>query len=409
MIVKVLIKPMEQSLTDENSAMDSFRRLTGKAASVCYAEKCDINSLNMTQDEAESLCDKVISRGHTSVAEHYNVTLAFQGISKLLAMMLNSFQVYSTSERSGRYTLMTGNTQKEVALYSKWLSIFRKVIQENSPKINNNTLETRARENARYVLSVLTHDTSMVYTTNVRQWNAVCNTLTRYAHFIENNLAEDEFYVSVKEDIEDLVHNIKNCVGYDKFLDDSIFCQDMFCMFSNIHMMRESVDDEDTECFSTSYTTEYLASYAQLAHIHRHRAIKYFVLSRLKTGNYYIPQILRGTELEAEWLQDLSSVADLVPQATLLTVRETGYIGDFFHKCDERICARVMLETMEQTVRTLKKFRAKATKLPAYAKIALNGRFRSDGEPRLKCEVRGVCHEPCDKLGISGTPLDRKV
>lgn len=406
MLSKVLSKSTEQSFNEGTDALNGFKKLTGEIASVCYSSSFDVDDLIMSKESAESLCDKVLSKGHTSVAEHFNVSIAFQGISKLMAMMLNSFQVYSTSERSGRYTLMTGNTQREVELYIKWLDTFKELIKQDSPEILDTVLITRARENARYVLSVLTHSISMVYTTNVRQWNTICKVLERYSSYISANMPDDEFYTAVREDIEDLVHNIRVQVGYSDFKDDSLFGQDMFCCLSDNNIMK---DAELSDSFGVSYTTKYKASYAQLAQVHRHRAIKYFITSNLRTNEFYVPQILRGTEYEDEWLADLGSVAHLVPQATLLSVIEVGYLGDFLHKCDERICGRAMLETMEQTVSTLNKYRDERANLPSGAETALCDRFKADEEPKLKCDVRGICHEPCNKLGINGTPLKRKV
>lgn len=407
MIARVIGKTTEQSLNSGTDALDDFKKMTGEVAGICYSSSSNIDTLQMSKENAEELCDRVISKGHTSVAEHYNVSIAFQGISKLMAIMLNSFQVYSTTERSGRYTLMTGNTDREAQLYMKWLAIFKKRIKEENPNIADSVLETRARENARYVLSVLTHDTSMVYTTNVRQWNAVCNRLMHYAWYIKNFMPDDEFYCSIVDDIDDLVHNIKQTVGYGDFTDDSIYCQDMFCRLSPDSLLHEGAGVDD-ESFSTTYVTNYKATYVQLAQVHRHRAIKYFVMSDLRTDTFYVPKVIRGTDLENEWRSDLRSVADLVPQATLLDIKEVGYLGDFLHKCEERICARAMLETMEQTVSTLKRYKCKGVNLSVSASTALSGRF-VDGRPKLKCEVRGVCHEPCNKLGIEGTPLNRKV
>lgn len=409
MIIKVMSVPsIESSADSDKNALGSFKVLSGRAASVCYMEDCSIANIHMPESDAERLSDKVFGRGHSSIGEHYNISLYIQGISKLLAMILNSFQVYSTSERSGRYTIMTGNTAEEVKLYTKWLGIFKKLILENNPSIKSETLETRARENARYVLSVLTHDTTMVYTTNVRQWNAVLLTLTRYMEYIRTHFVDDEFYISFAEELEDFVHNVGVLVGFENFVSNSIPSQDMFTMFSDTHFMRKC-SEPFIEHFDITYATEYEASYAQIAHIQRHRAIKYFIVGDLRTDKFYIPQIIRGIAYEREWLADLSCVADLVPQATMLKVREMGCLTDFLHKCDERICARVMLETLEQCVDTLKKYKSNSVGMISSAREVLLNRFNSDGEPRLKCEMRGGCKESCKSLGVSGTPLYRKV
>ena len=98
-----------------------------------------------------------------------------------------------------------------------------------------------------------------------------------------------------------------------------------------------------------------MASFAQLAQAHRHRTLSYEV-QLLDTPQYYIPPIIRGTEFESQWIQDISSLEDYFPQGMLLQVNERGTIENFVLKCTERLCGAAQLEIMEQTQETMEKY-----------------------------------------------------
>ena len=55
---------------------------------------------------------------------------------KIIAMILNSTEFYTTSEKSARYTLMKPETEREAMLYEKWQKIFK---EEIKLKINAKT------------------------------------------------------------------------------------------------------------------------------------------------------------------------------------------------------------------------------------------------------------------------------
>ena len=109
------------------------------------------------------------------------------------------------------------------------------------------------------------------------------------------------------------------------------------------------------EEFGENYCTTYLASFAQVAQAQRHRTISY-EMTLLDTPQYYIPPIIKGTELEKEWLEDISSLEEFFPQGMLIQVNERGTIENFVLKCTERLCGAAQLEIMEQTNITMKKY-----------------------------------------------------
>ena len=98
-----------------------------------------------------------------------------------------------------------------------------------------------------------------------------------------------------------------------------------------------------------------MASFAELAQAQRHRTLKY-EMTLLDEPKYYIPPIIRNTELEEEWLKDISSLKEFYPQGMLVRVNERGSIEDFVLKCTERLCGAAQLEIMEQTQEIMKKY-----------------------------------------------------
>ena len=109
------------------------------------------------------------------------------------------------------------------------------------------------------------------------------------------------------------------------------------------------------EEFGENYCTTYLASFAELAQAQRHSTL-YYEMSLLEKTQYYIPPIIRGTELEKEWLKDISSLEQFYPQGMLVKVNERGTIENFVLKCTERLCGAAQLEIMEQTQETMNKY-----------------------------------------------------
>ena len=109
------------------------------------------------------------------------------------------------------------------------------------------------------------------------------------------------------------------------------------------------------EEFGENYCTTYLASFAQVAQAQRHRTLSYEI-SLLDKPEYYIPPIIRGTDLENEWLKDIESLEEFFPQGMLVQVNERGTIENFVLKCAERLCGAAQLEIMEQTAITMNKY-----------------------------------------------------
>ena len=111
------------------------------------------------------------------------------------------------------------------------------------------------------------------------------------------------------------------------------------------------------EYFGDTYSVNYTCSFVELEQILRHRTINYTILDDIskEPKEFFVPPIL-DTKLEKEWLEDLSSIKDLYPNATMFRVNERGVVENFIMKCYERLCGNAQLETMLQTKKTLEKY-----------------------------------------------------
>lgn len=449
---------------------------SGKNAGICYMGDSYFDSNVTDADKALKRFKEVASRGHHSIADHVRVEVLLEGVSKMLAIVLNSLQDYATSEKSGRYTDMGANSDEERALYLKWVSIFRTRILSVEPDIDDEMLsklvakaghddviikngklsndnmsdedechqevlrvckENRglpsvklAQENARYVLSVFTRSTTMGYSTSIRQWNYIydwCNKYMERYHededgeLVSNAYNEDVSYFEKElyKDIFELADYIKRNLYVEELRDNKGRCFEFLtelAKFNELHPMggyfleeepyfskekeEEVISDEDH--LGLVYNVSYTASFVQIAQAERHRTLKYFMLFNpdyeLCKKDFFIPEIIRGTAYEDEWLDDLMSIKNKIPQATMVGIVETGHIADFALKCQERLCGRAQWEIMNQTKKTAERFVNAIQKgilhSPAakgYASIF----SRNDGTLRTKCDMCGKCLEPC--------------
>ncbi len=143
------------------------------------------------------------------------------------------------------------------------------------------------------------------------------------------------------------------------------------------------------EEFGENYCVNYVASFAELAQAQRHRTLSYEMMFCEETS-YFVPPIIRGTEYEEEWLQDISSLGDLFPQGMLIMVNERGTIENFVLKCMERLCGAAQLEIMEQTRETMKRYLDEVKDAPELYQYLLP---YSKG---ARCTFPGwKCNSPC--------------
>lgn len=477
--------------------LEQAKIFSGKNAGICYMGDSYFDSKVTNADAALKRFVSTSNNGHHSIADHVRVEVLLEGVSKMLAIVLNSLQDYATSEKSGRYTVMTGNSERECALYDKWKLIFEQRILEMYPDFNDvmmlkkfekkypdsgytvkngallelkskldeqtfreaneyfsgvvvhdETLPSKktAQENARYVLSVFTYSTTFGYSTSIRQWNYIYDWCMKYcdqyypnpdaeyakvmagadgdvkimskdtgleASFFETRLYYDLLALAncIRDTmyIEELRDNKNRCfeflTRYSGEKNHPMLEYDVSCLCLDTHIREynhtcdmHSPDDH----LGLVYHVSYPASFVHIAQAERHRTLKYFMIgdfSNTDNLKFFIPPMLIGTGYENEWIKDLKSVADIIPQATKVAVIETGHIGDFVLKCEERLCGRAQREIMDQTRLTALRF-AEAVKngeITNKACIAYIKEFADieSSQCYTKCQMLGKCSEGC--------------
>ena len=70
---------------------------------MCYSEK---TFEEIIEEDSTKVLERLLNSGHHSPFDHISFNLEFSNIPKLGAMILNNEEVYTTSEKSARYTKM---------------------------------------------------------------------------------------------------------------------------------------------------------------------------------------------------------------------------------------------------------------------------------------------------------------
>ena len=311
---------------------------SGKSAGICYLPDTLETLFAEPAEKTARRANGNLVSGHHSVFGHPVYNLSLEGIPKIIAMLLNNEKMYNTSEKSARYTHMDPSPE-EKELYEKWIKIYQEQIAKAYPKFEEKRVKKLAQENARYLISVFTPATIMEYSVTFGQLNYIINWAKDYI----NNDNSDSFSLKLKEALKEFLKAMPDLEVEGL---DSRVKQRKFSLFA---------ERQREEEFGENYSVNYLASFAQLAQAHRHRTLSY-EMTLLEKPQYYIPPIIRGTDLEEEWLKDISSLEVFYPQGMLVQVNERGTIENFVLKCMERLCGAAQLEIMEQTRATMERY-----------------------------------------------------
>ena len=334
MKIKVIASTKVGYVLPKEEAVD----FSGKSAGICYLPDTVETLFAEAPEKTQRRANGNLESGHHSVFGHAHYNLILEGIPKILAMILNNEKIYNTSEKSARYTKMEPS-EKEKKLYEKWIELYKKEISKEYPRFDEKKVQKLAQENARYLISVFTPATIMEYTVSFEQLNFIVSWFEDYIDYEPETEFSTKLKKAMKEFLEALpdlkVEKLNPRIKGTKL---SLFAK------------RDRAEE-----FGENYSTTYLASFAQLAQAQRHRTLAY-EMTLLKKPEYYVPRIIRGTELEKEWLEDISSLEKYYPQGMLVKVNERGTVENFILKCTERLCGAAQLEIMEQTVITMNKY-----------------------------------------------------
>lgn len=349
--IKIDILPNHFRKLDGTFDKEEAIKFCGRIAGVCYNKEGYYALENEPIERTMRRVDLTLNNGHHSVYDHVFINFNLQNVPKILAMVLNNENQYTTSEKSARYTPVERKnslliTEKEEQLYNKWLKLFEVKIKDQYGYIYNDAkIHKLAQENARYLVTVFM-PTQMIYTTTFRQINYIVSWMDEYIRNINtNNYLEKQLALSMSEFID--------CLFELNVLDEGLLKNEKHRTISLFGKDLKAKKDY----FGDVYTTTYQTSWASLAQAHRHRSLDY-QMEINKEFNCFIPPIIEDdNSLVMEWLSDMDKVKKLHPQGELVTVNEIGQYDKFILKCKERLCSAAQLEIQNQTKDTLMKYK----------------------------------------------------
>lgn len=364
----------------------------GQNAAICYS-KNDFPKVETIEDEEKCIA-RAIKYGaiHQSIHDHFYITFQIK-LPKYIAMILNSINVYNTSEKSSRHMEMEPETELEMELYKKWLDKFPVILSNTINKeeysLTEKEIDKVAKENSRYLISVFT-PTMMSYTISFRMAILLALYLKK---IIGDNSHNPKYPNNTFDYVAELSDLILKVIGVNE---ENIPLIDI--KNESIRFL-DAINDKE-EVIGDSYTLRYKGSLAMIAQAQRHRSIRYSI-GRLEPYEYYIPPILTNETLKKEWISDIKKISDIiVPQALLVDITEQGIFEDFALKCKERLCSRAQLEIRNSTKENLLKFNSKSYNLSSSNKKLLDYMIDSNNNnvlPRCRFRRDFVCHELCNK------------
>ena len=404
MEVKLIARTYE--LDEENCPTGSplieidSQLLAGKAAGICYMPDDYLSEGINNEEKCLKRAKMTAENGHYSTWEHMSVSLLITDIPKMLAMMLNNTQYYSTSEKSGRYTKMEG-VGKDKEYYDKWLNIFKALINlQYGDILSDSEIEKKAQENARYMLSVFT-PTTMIFTCPYGRLMIVFQQLLSFANDAKLT-KKGTFYTQLQEACKDFVN--KACVALkidkislreNKFRKYPLFLPNNF-IEAPVYYIIDTEDIDKEDYFGNTYTVNYWGSLAQLAQVQRHRTLNYSIkLPDKENIDFYIPKILTG-RLRDKWYNDLAyllSVEEIIPQATMVKITEQGTVENLVLKSFERMCNHAQLETALQTKEILETY-YKNTESDYAKRYLLTFIDSQTGKAVRRCKAHYSCTSP---------------
>ena len=322
-----------------NMPIEEALDFSGKAAGICYMPDTIETLFNEDKEKTNKRINRTLISGHHSVFDHPMYNLVLIDIPKILAMILNNEGMYTTSEKSARYTKMR-LSEKEKELYEKWIEIYSKEISKVYPNIIEKQILKLAQENARYLISIFTPSTTMEYTVSLRQINYII-------HWFEDYIKQAEdtpFNLMLKPYLKEFIEKINYLYVPELNSNEK---ERTISLFSTRQRKEE---------FGENYCTTYEGTFAQFAQAQRHRTLNYEI-EIMENNKVYVPKIIQENEkLVNEWEKDMKSVIKNFPQGLIININERGTLENFILKCKERLCGAAQLEIMEQTKKTLDKY-----------------------------------------------------
>lgn len=382
-------------------------RMVGHAAGVCYMSDSFEDLSNEPIEKTKKRFEFILKNGHTSPLDHIYVNLLLENVPKGLAMILNNEKMYTTSEKSARYTKLKPIEEdndlyqeyvsdEDIELYDKWFNTFTNLIkeeyQEKCPKFfTDSKIEKLAQENARYLISVFT-PTTFIHSITIRQLNYIYEMFQCEIKSTDSN----EFMTQLKPAMQKFCDIIDNKYGdliFPQLLEDSDRKSRKLSLIGRM----TQVDQH----FGHTYSVSYKGSLAQFAQAQRHRTLSYN-MTLLDEPEFFVPPILiKSPELIREWVNDCEKQLKVFPQGLLVNINQWGDLDAFISMLKERQCTCAQLEINQQSNLLVKMY---------YNELKKKNHPRAEElEPYTKgsrCWAGYPCTNPCGFIeGIKGDRL----
>jgi hypothetical protein len=365
--------------------LDEALGFSSHAAGVCYMKDTVEAIMAEDTERTQRRIDQTLGSGHHSVYGHVNYTFVFSDIPKALAMLLNNEGMYTTSEKSARYTTMKAMGDEGV-VYRKWIDKLTPIIAEQFPKLTPLQVTKYAIENARYQLSVFT-PTTMVYTTNLHQLNYLIHMLEDF-HDANIDASTGKYDGGFGGKLASYIPEFLDTLQ--PFRVDELNARLKNRKLSMLHLHERKF----TPYYGDVYCTTYKGSLAQYAQAQRHRTLNHSFYLDEDAEDYYVPEIVKP--FEDEWRVDLNYRGALsYPQATMVDIVERGTYEHFILKTFERICCNAQREIAMQTADTFREYLNNSDEHSQihldYPKLQSGADLKSKVQiPNLKCA--GTCN-----------------
>lgn len=279
-----------------------------------------------------------------------NLSFIFKGIPMIIAMIiLNELNLGAS-----RFSIGISPSEAEKTLYEKWLAIFKTQINHCYPKLDSETIDKLAVENARYLLSVFS-PTTITCSMSPQQWFSIIAAAESYIELAHVT----SFTFKVKQALRDFL-SAKPDIDTEGL--EIAKTNRSFKLFA----VWRTLPDEWSESYCTTYRTSFLS----LFHAYRSETISY-QMSLPYDQEFFLPPLFEYTPYQKEWLEDIQSLSGNYPQGMHVDVIERDTCKGFIEKCTNDLCGHSHLENMIRTEASMRKYvsSAKVSNPKVYAAL----------------------------------------
>lgn len=328
----------------------SILDFSGKIAGMITSDRKNFHEI-LSEPYSETLgrAENNLESNHHGIFGHQCVTLMIEDAPKVLTMILSSAGLFNVSENLFCYS-ETKTSGLEEELYRKWQVIFYSdVVPKRFPEKSDEEQKELAVFYAQYLVSIFTPSTYLAYTTSVKRLNYIIGWMEDY---IANSQTKTLFETRLKDVFTEFIREFDKNYIISGLTDPN---NRVFSLFGS----RERATE-----WGENYSYSYDGSFLELVQAQSHRKIHYeFRLissdeSVCNSANFYVPDVLSGSEYVDEWLTDATLLLHDYPQGMIVRINERGTLEDFALKCGKTLNSsdNHADELVKQTAATLNQY-----------------------------------------------------